>query len=299
MSNNITGTIAKLHSHIDHSGKVEYHLPIGSKLCALNPLVGQNIKLAYTNRIECVHCGTAIKKSYQQGYCFLATRKLAQCDLCILKPELCHHHLGTCREPEWGTQHCIQDHIIYLSYTSGLKVGITRNMPTRWVDQGAVLALPIFKVSSRRISGLLEKALSQHISDKTAWRKMLQLKEVNDCDLINKRDELLAVIKTDITKYQQEFGASAIVRLTEASAYKFIYPVQSTPDKISSFNFDKNPEIEGRLTGIKGQYLIFEHGVINMRKFSGYEITLSSDIELDLRDNSNAQTKPGVCPFSS
>ncbi|MBT5762783.1 MAG: DUF2797 domain-containing protein, partial [Nitrospina sp.] len=27
-----------------------------------------------------------------------------------------------------------------------------------------------------------------------------------------------------------------------------------------------------RLTGIKGQYLIFEHRVINMRKYAGYHV---------------------------
>ena len=38
---------------------------------------------------------------------------------------------------------------------------------------------------------------------------------------------------------------------------------------------DKLPEFEGKLTGIKGQYLIFDSGVINLRRFSGYEIKLS------------------------
>jgi len=40
---------------------------------------------------------------------------------------------------------------IYLANSSGIKVGITRQtqIPTRWIDQGAVQALPIFKVQSR------------------------------------------------------------------------------------------------------------------------------------------------------
>jgi hypothetical protein len=50
--------------------------------------------------------------------------------------------------------------------------------------------------------------------------------------------------------------------------------VVSVPEKITSLNFDKQAEIEGVLLGIKGQYLIFDIGVINLRRFSGYNIEL-------------------------
>ena len=41
-----------------------------------------------------------------------------------------------------------------------------------------------------------------------------------------------------------------------------------------SFNLDKNPNLEGILLGIKGQYLIFDTGVINIRKYAGYKISM-------------------------
>ena len=41
---------------------------------------------------------------------------------------------------------------------------------------------------------------------------------------------------------------------------------------IVSFNLDKDPEAGGVLQGIKGQYLIFDTGVINLRKFTGYAV---------------------------
>jgi hypothetical protein len=41
-------------------------------------------------------------------------------------------------------------------------------------------------------------------------------------------------------------------------------------------NFDKQPLIEGVLQGIKGQYLILDTGVLNIRKFGGYHIELSA-----------------------
>ena len=43
-----------------------------------------------------------------------------------------------------------------------------------------------------------------------------------------------------------------------------------------SFNFDKTAEVSGVLKGIKGQYLILDGGVINLRKFRGYEVTFEA-----------------------
>ena len=57
----------------------------------------------------------------------------------------------------------------------------------------------------------------------------------------------------------------------------FTYPVQSVPIKISSHNLDKENEFTEKLTGIKGQYLIFENRVINLRKYAGYHIEFVFD----------------------
>jgi hypothetical protein len=37
---------------------------------------------------------------------------------------------------------------------------------------------------------------------------------------------------------------------------------------------DKTPKIRGVLHGIKGQYLLLDIGVINIRKYTGYEMIL-------------------------
>ena len=50
------------------------------------------------------------------------------------------------------------------------------------------------------------------------------------------------------------------------------FPVTQYPEKIKSHNFDKEPVVTGILEGIKGQYLIFDTGVINVRKFTSYEV---------------------------
>jgi hypothetical protein len=55
------------------------------------------------------------------------------------------------------------------------------------------------------------------------------------------------------------------------------YPVISFPKNIKSIGFDKTPKIEGILTGIKGQYLIFQDdSVLNIRKHNGYFLQIKS-----------------------
>ena len=61
----------------------------------------------------------------------------------------------------------------------------------------------------------------------------------------------------------------------EGGLIEINYPVVEYPQKVTSLGFDKNSKIEGTLLGIKGQYLIFDIGVINMRKHQGYKVKIS------------------------
>ncbi len=261
---------------------VQYELLLSDQAMPLNPVIGKPIKLTYTGKIFCVHCGRATKKSFNQGYCYPCFISLAQCDMCIMKPETCHYAAGTCREPAWGEAFCMQTHYVYLANSSGIKVGITRQnqIPTRWIDQGAVRALPIFKVQSRYLSGLVEVVIAKHISDKTSWQQMLK-NNVEEIDLSAKRDELMMTCKTELADITQRFGAQAIECLPDENPVDIHYPVNRYPDKVKSFNLDTNPEVSGILEGIKGQYLLLDSGVINLRKYSGYELEFSAPDKTD------------------
>ena len=169
-----SGHIAKMKTSL--SSPVSYQLPVDDLLLDMNALIGECITLSFNGVIHCQHCGRKTRKSYAQGYCYPCMISLAQCDTCIMSPEKCHFAAGTCREPDWAETHCMIEHIVYLANSSGIKVGITRHsqVPTRWIDQGAAQALPIFRTQSRLLSGLVEVIFKQHIADKTDWRKMLK-----------------------------------------------------------------------------------------------------------------------------
>ncbi|WP_319783196.1 DUF2797 domain-containing protein [Oceanisphaera sp. IT1-181] len=269
----ITGTLIKMPAQLDNG--VHYQLALGEHRVSLNAHLGKLITLTHTGQIFCNACNRKTNKSYAQGHCFPCMKKLARCDMCIMKPETCHYFAGTCREPEWGEQHCMVEHIVYLANTSGLKVGITRHtqVPTRWIDQGATQALPILRVATRQLSGLVEVALAELVADKTNWRTMLKGGEA-DIDLKAEAARLLPVIQQKIDELQLNYGAQAVTVLDE-DVVNLSYPVLEYPTKIASHNFDKNPEVSGVLLGIKGQYLILDSGVINLRKFTGYEVSFS------------------------
>lgn len=269
------GALQKMRTEL--SNTVNYFLPVGEQEVAMNELIGKPIVLTYQGAINCTHCGRKTNKSFNQGFCYPCFKSLPQCDQCIVKPELCHFHEGTCRDETWGEQFCFKDHYVYLANSSGVKVGITRGtqIPTRWMDQGAVQALPILKVSTRLQSGKVERLLGEHVADKTNWRKMLK-NEVDDLTLSETRDLLFDKCKDGLTALESEFGLQAIQRLPDAEQIEINYPVLNYPLKVTSFNFDKTPEVSGVLQGIKGQYLILDTGVINMRKFTAYQVSISA-----------------------
>ncbi len=267
----VSGSIRKM--RVELKEPVGYAWQSGGDELSVNDWLGKRLSMEFTGRINCIHCDRVTKKSFSQGYCYPCFQRLAQCDTCIIKPEKCHFSAGTCREPEWGDTHCNIDHVVYLANTSGVKVGITRGtqVPTRWIDQGATQARPIARVSTRHQSGLLEILLAQHVADKTAWQTMLKGNGA-PVDLGVYQEELAQRCAEGIAGLQEAHGLQAIQWLESTSTVAIDYPVLEWPVKVSSLNLDKTPRIEGTLMGIKGQYMMFDSGVINIRKYGGYNL---------------------------
>ena len=276
MSIQASGHIAKM--DVQLADTVQYQLPLDDQRIALNDLIGHSIRLEHKGDIHCIHCGRRSKKSFSQGYCYPCFTKLPQCDTCIMSPEKCHFHHGTCRDPQWGEKYCFTDHFVYLANSSGVKVGITRGtqLPTRWIDQGATQGLPIFRVQTRYQAGLIEDCIREHIADKTSWQKMLK-GNAEMADLAAIRDDLLIKSESGLELLEQEFGLQALQRLYNETTTEIHFPVTRFPEKVKSFNLDKAPLVEGELQGIKGQYLILDTGVINIRKYTGYNIEFSAE----------------------
>lgn len=268
------GAISKMRIALD--APAQYSLRLNDAQYALNPLIGQTMRLEFLGSIHCTHCDRVTKKSFAQGYCWSCFSKLAQCDSCIMSPEKCHYEAGTCRDPQWAQDFCMTDHFVYLANSTGVKVGITRRsqLPTRWLDQGAIQAVPIFRVATRQQSGFVEDVLRSQVADRTNWRALLK-GDVEPVDLIAIREQLLERCAEPLQALQQRFGLQAVQPITDVDVLEMAYPVEAYPAKISSCNLDKKPVAEGTLIGIKGQYLLFDTGVINIRKYTSYQLSVS------------------------
>jgi hypothetical protein len=263
-----SGNIRKMESSFRKV--IQYQLPLGEEKVEMNPLLGRHIFMEYQGEINCIRCGKKTLKSFAQGYCYPCFTTAPETEECVLRPELCRAHEGIARDMEYASRHCLSEHVVYLSLTSDLKIGVTRlsQVPTRWIDQGAVRAIELARTPNRYTAGLIEVAMKVHMADKTNWRKMLSGTGPEGVDLAEEKNRIGKLVPDQLKQFLTP----------DAEIIELTYPVENYPEKIKSLNFDADPLVSGVLHGIKGQYLILDHNrVINMRKFAGYLISFRSD----------------------
>lgn len=255
------GNIRKMHTEL--AEPVKYILPIGDSSIEMNALIGRTVKMSFAGQINCISCGKRTKTSFSQGFCYNCLQTAPEAAESVIRPELSKAQFGIARDMEWAEKHDLIDHFVYLAVSSEVKVGVTRNhqIPTRWIDQGASYAIKVAKTPNRHIAGVIEVFLKKYFTDKTNWRAMLKNEIKTDFDLLAEKERVFHLLPTELQKYIESDGEVTQVE----------YPVEQFPTKIKSLGFDKVPEIEGRLMGIKGQYLLFDDNrVLNIRKHNGY-----------------------------
>ena len=95
---------------------------------------------------------------------------------------------------------------------------------------------------------------------------MLQ-NEIPAMDIISERNKLEPLLPDEVKEY---------FHTTPEKMYHLEYPVLQYPKKVNSLSLDKTPVFNGKLAGIKGQYLLFEDGtVFNIRTFEGYVVKIT------------------------
>ncbi|MBC8197204.1 MAG: DUF2797 domain-containing protein [Candidatus Marinimicrobia bacterium] len=248
---------------------IQYELPIGEDLLPMNQFIGKYVRFKWLKEILCILCERKINKSFAQGFCYPCFINSPETSECILRPELCEAQIGNARDMDWAEKHCLQPHFVYLAVSSGIKVGVTRStqIPTRWIDQGASFAIKFAETPNRYIAGVIEVAMKEFISDRTAWQRMLKNQILEDIDLYDKKSELIEKLNPQLQQFES----------IDEEIIELSYPVLEFPQKVKSIGFDKHNIIEGRIMGIKGQYLIFDDNtVLNIRKHNGYVLEIDS-----------------------
>ncbi len=235
---------------------------------SMNEMVGKTLKISFSGEIYCIGCGARIKKTYGQGYCYPCFDSSPENEECVLRPELCRAHEGIARDMDYAMEHCLQPHFVYLAVSSDIKVGVTRSsqIPTRWIDQGAGMAVKIACTPNRYTAGLIEVALKNYFPDKTNWRLMLTTDYNKDLSLKEAVERAKNNMPEELLQYF----------LIDQQPTTINYPLKGYPKKVVSVDIEKMETVEGYLLGIKGQYLIFDNGnVMNVRKHNGYKVVVS------------------------
>jgi hypothetical protein len=258
------GVLTKMQT--EFSTPIQYYLVFENSFLSVNQLLDKTVTLNFIG-YQCLSCGKK-KKIFRQGFCYDCFMSNPAAGDWIMKPELSTAHLDIeDRDLDYEKRVQLQPHIVYLALSSEIKVGVTRNtqVPTRWIDQGAVQAIPIVEVPNRYLAGITEVALKEYYADKTNWQKMLK-NEVPDVDLVAERLKLESLLPSEVLPY---FNPN------KEDLYQLLFPVLDYPKKVTSLNLDKTPNYMGVLKGIKGQYLLFEDGtVFNVRTYEGYVVQL-------------------------
>lgn len=266
----ITGFLRDLRPALSGDTEVTYELELDNQGIDLMPYLGGRIHIEHSGEKACVWCGRKVKKLFPNGSCYPCFRDLPQNDLCVVKPHTCHYE--TCRDQQWGDAHCMIPTYVYLARSSEIKVGLSRNLPGRWLEQGAVEAVPVALLPTRRQAGELELFLTRHLPDKTNWRRMLQ-GQVSETPLAEVVQQVLPLIPEEFRSY--------LLPEAEQRPRSFAYPVSAPVEKIGSLDLEKGPAA-GVLVGIKAKYLILaaegaEPGhvqVINIPKHAGFHVTI-------------------------
>ena len=143
-------------------------------------------------------------------------------------------------------------HIVYLAQSDDkIKVGITRkqNVPSRWIDQGAIQALPIIQASTRRAVGILEQVLAESLADKTNWRKMLTT-DLTRLDLWAVRKEILSTLSPQMASLLSAVEDEAFV-IESPTLYEISYPLTDSAPVLKSIDLMKVEQYEGQLLGLR------------------------------------------------
>lgn len=248
------------------SNPISYYLDLEENQLLLNEFLGKKIRILHTG-YQCLSC-LKDKEIYRQGFCKKCFFENPAAGDWIMHPELSKAHLDIeDRDLEYEKSVQLQPHIVYLANSSSVKVGVTRKtqVPTRWIDQGAHIAVVLCEVPNRYLAGITEVALKKHISDKTNWRKMLT-NAITEVNLLKMKQLLKEHIPAEALPYFLE----------EIQETQIAFPVLKYPTKVNSLNLQKTPSYEGILQGIKGQYLIFEDNtVFNIRSHEGFRVEIS------------------------
>lgn len=253
------GVVKKMVTEL--STPINYFIEFDDNFIHLNQFIDKLFKFECIG-YSCLSCSES-QSLYRQGFCKSCFFESPLAGDWIMRPELSKAHLNIAdRDLDYEKKIQLQPHVVYLSNTGRIKVGVTRKsqIPYRWIDQGAHEAVELLQTPNRFLAGEAEVALKKYMSDKTNWRSMLK-NERDSSNIKSSKDHAKNFIPSNLLHYFVD--ASNVLSID--------FPVVEYPDNPKSIKLNKDSFFSGILKGVKGQYLIFEKNqVLNYRAHEGH-----------------------------
>ena len=253
------GVVKKMVTEL--STPINYFIEFDDNFIHLNQFIDKLFKFECIG-YSCLSCSES-QNIYRQGFCKSCFFESPLAGDWIMRPELSKAHLNIAdRDLDYEKKIQLQPHVVYLSNTGRIKVGVTRKsqIPYRWIDQGAHEAVELLQTPNRFLAGEAEVALKKYMSDKTNWRSMLK-NERDSSNIKSSKDHAKNFIPSNLLHYFVD--ASNVLSID--------FPVVEYPDNPKSIKLNKDSFFSGILKGVKGQYLIFEKNqVLNYRAHEGH-----------------------------
>ena len=253
------GVVKKMVTEL--STPINYFIEFEDNFIHLNQFIDKLFKFECIG-YSCLSCSES-QNLYRQGFCKSCFFESPLTGDWIMRPELSKAHLNIAdRDLDYEKKIQLQPHVVYLSNTGRIKVGVTRKsqIPYRWIDQGAHEAVELLQTPNRFLAGEAEVALKKYMSDKTNWRSMLK-NERDSSNIKSSKDHAKNFIPSNLLHYF--IDASNVLSID--------FPVVEYPDNPKSIKLNKDSFFSGILKGVKGQYLIFEKNqVLNYRAHEGH-----------------------------
>ena len=253
------GVVKKMVTEL--STPINYFIEFEDNFIHLNQFIDKLFKFECIG-YSCLSCSES-QNLYRQGFCKSCFFESPLTGDWIMRPELSKAHLNIAdRDLDYEKKIQLQPHVVYLSNTGRIKVGVTRKsqIPYRWIDQGAHEAVELLQTPNRFLAGEAEVALKKYMSDKTNWRSMLK-NERDSSNIKSSKDHAKNFIPSNLLHYFVD--ASNVLSID--------FPVLEYPDNPKSIKLNKDSFFSGILKGVKGQYLIFEKNqVLNYRAHEGH-----------------------------
>ncbi|MCG3215774.1 MAG: DUF2797 domain-containing protein [Candidatus Heimdallarchaeota archaeon] len=214
-----------------------------------------------------VRCFTCEQKDFEK--CFLF------CD--ASKP------FGNCAEHTEAYEYC-KSHpcSVYLALIANdIKVGVSFNPMKRWINQGADLAVEVFRADNGFTARKLEKEISTALQIPQAIRKTQKARKIN-YDITQSlpifRNLTQKVIEFINSRSYQSSDSEILHQETALSSY-YGKITELTVNPIIN-DVEKTQQVTGEIIGIKGKLLVSKRNnsyyVTNLTKMIGHLLSFSS-----------------------